>query len=146
MQHTLASLIFLAGIVQLGILTASALVPFKLEWRASLRALPRLHRQLYWVYGGYVVLSIIALAVISLLNAPALASGSLLARSVCAYAAIFWGVRLGLQAVLDVKPHLTGFWWRAGYHSLSVAFIYLVGVFAVAAMAPRSLTAVLLIR
>ena len=59
---TLARLIFLAGIGQSGILIASALVPFQLNWREELRCLSRLHRQMYWVYGGYVVLSIIAFA------------------------------------------------------------------------------------
>lgn len=134
MRELLPRLIFIAGIVQLGILSASALVPLKLDWRLALEGLPRLHRQLYWVYGGYVVLSILALGLISVLNAPALAAGTALARSVCAYMAVFWGVRLALQAVLDVKPHLTGLGWRAGYHLLTVAFAYLVIVYSYAAL------------
>ena len=71
--------------------------------RAEFQCLPRLHRQMYWAYGGYIVLSIVAFGLISLFNAEALASGSRLARSFCLYVALFWGIGSTLQAVLDVK-------------------------------------------
>ena len=58
---------------------------------------------MYWVYGGYVVLSIVAFATLSIFNSRELASGSGLARGFCAYVAVFWGIRVGLQAVFDVK-------------------------------------------
>jgi hypothetical protein len=62
-------LIFVAGMTQLSVLVASALVPIRLKWRTDLRVLPHLYRQLYWVYGGYVVLAIVALGLVSLTNA-----------------------------------------------------------------------------
>jgi len=68
MHTTVASLIFTAGVGQLAVLIASALVPFRLNWRAELQCLSRLHRQMYWVYGGYIVLSIVAFAALSILN------------------------------------------------------------------------------
>lgn len=123
MTDVLPQLIFFAGIGQLAVLVASALVPSQLKWRTELATLSRLHRQMYWVYGGYVVLSIIALGVISILNADELASGSRLAQSICFYIAMFWGVRLLLQAVLDVKRHLTAWWLAAGYHLLTALFL-----------------------
>jgi hypothetical protein len=86
-NQSLTHLIFLAGLGQATILFASALVPFQLNWRDELRGLPRLHRQMHWVYGGYVVLSIIAFASLSIFNASELASGSGLARGFCAYVA-----------------------------------------------------------
>jgi hypothetical protein len=101
MDLTLTRLIVVAGVGQLGVLIASALVPFQLRWREELQPLSRLHRQMYWVYGGYVVLSIIAFALLSIVNAGELASGGGLARGFCAYVAVFWGVRLALQAVFD---------------------------------------------
>ena len=57
-RELLANLIFCCGIGQLSVLIASALVPIRLNWRQELGVLSRLHRQMYWVYGGYVVLSI----------------------------------------------------------------------------------------
>jgi len=136
MRNVLPTLIMLAGAGQLSVLVASALVPIRLKWRTQFDVLPRLHRQLYWVYGGFTLLSIIALGLISLTNAHELASGSRLARSVCAYLAIFWGIRLSLQAVLDVKEHLTAWWLIAGECVLTILFIYFTTVFTIATLWP----------
>jgi hypothetical protein len=133
MRDALPGLIFAAGIGQLCVLIASALVPLRLNWRAEFVKLSLLHRQMYWVYGGYVVLSIVAFGLISLLNARELASGSGLARSFCLYVAVFWGIRLCLQPVFDVKEHLTAWWLRAGYYTLSVLFASFTAIYGWAA-------------
>lgn len=135
MRDTLPTLLKLIGAGQLLVLIASALVPSRLNWSEELRTLPKLQRQMYWVYGGYVVLGIISLGLLSLLCSAELASGSHLARGVCCYGAAFWGIRLCLQAVFDVRPHLTVWWLRAGYHLLTVFFagftlVYILGVLA----------------
>jgi hypothetical protein len=132
----LATLIYICGWGQFGILVASALVPFRLDWKTELASLPKLHWQMYWIYGGYVVLSIVALASISVSQATSLAEGSSLARAVCAYTAVFWGVRLGLQAVLDAKPYLTVWWIRFGYHMLTALFLGFTLVYGYAAFRP----------
>jgi hypothetical protein len=134
----MARLIFAAGLGQAGVLVASALVPFQLNWREDLRPLSRLHRQMYWVYGGYVVLSIVAFALISIFNARELAAGGRLARGVCGYIAVFWGIRLALQAVFDVKEHLTAWWLKAGYVALSLLFVGFTLVYALASLAVAS--------
>lgn len=136
MDTTLSRLIVLAGFGQLAVLIAAGLVPFRLRWREELRALPVLHRQMYWVYGGYVALSIVAFAALSIANAGELASGGALARGICAYGAIFWGVRLFLQTVFDVREHLTEWWVKAGYHALTIIFAALTLVYAWAALQP----------
>lgn len=136
---TLDRLIQFAGGAQLCVLAASALVPIRLDWNTEFTKLPRLHRQMYWVYGGYVVLGIVALGLISLANARELASGSLLARSVCAYIAAFWGIRLSLQGVLDARPYLTRWWLTAGYHLLTVLFVTFTAVFAWGAIHPATM-------
>ncbi len=135
MTHdVLTRLLFAAGVAQLGILIASALVPFRLNWRTELRSLSRLHRQMYWVYGGYVVMAIVAFALLSILNARELAGGTGLARGLCAYIAIFWGIRVALQGVFDVKEHLTAWWLKAGYFALTVLFAGFTIVYAWAAV------------
>ena len=60
MSEMLPELIRIAGFGQASVLVASALVPFRLKWKTQLDVLPRLHRQMYWIYGGYVVLAIIS--------------------------------------------------------------------------------------
>jgi hypothetical protein len=57
-----------------------------------------------------------------------------LGRCVCAYLAIFWGVRLSLQTILDVKEYLTRWWLRAGYHMLTMLFASFTLIFAFAAL------------
>jgi hypothetical protein len=137
MDLSLATLIFIAGIGQLSVLVASALVPVHLNWREEFKGLSRLHRQMYWIYGGYVALSIVALGLLSIFNSETLASGNGLARGVSAYIAIFWGIRLSLQAVLDVKPFLVTWWLKAGYATLTLLFLYFTSVFAWAAFMPN---------
>lgn len=137
MRDQLPMLIFVAGLGQLSVLVASALVPLRLKWRDVFEPLPKLHRQMYWVYGGYVVLAIVAQGLVSVFCAAELASGSGLARGVCGYIAVFWGVRLALQGVLDVKEHLTRWWLRAGYYLLTLLFACFTAVFSLAAVWPN---------
>jgi hypothetical protein len=134
MNQPLTHLIFLAGLGQITILIASILVPFRLNWQDELRSLGRLHRQMHWVYGGYVVLSIIAFAALSIRNSAELASGSALARGFCGYVAVFWGIRLALQAIFDIKEYLNTWWTKAGYFALSLMFAALTIVYSWAAL------------
>lgn len=137
MQQRLTLAIFVIGWMQLAVLIASATVPTRLKWRTELAGLPRLYRQLFWVYGGYVVLGIVALGLLCIINSAALASGTLLARSVCLYGVAFWGIRLSLQAVFDARPYLTTRWLRVLYHTLTLVFACFTIVYAIAALVPR---------
>jgi hypothetical protein len=128
MNQTLAWAVFLTGVGQLSVLVASALIPFQLDWRTTLAPLPKLVRQLFWVYGFYIVLSIVSLGLICIFNSNEIAAGSSLAKSFCVYVAAFWGIRLALQAFLDVKPYLTSPILRVGYHLLTVLFITFTAV------------------
>jgi hypothetical protein len=76
-----------------------------------------------------VVLSIVCLGSLSVLYSQELARADGIARGVCAYAALFWGIRLSLQTVLDAKPYLVRWWLRAGYHLLSALFLSFTAVF-----------------
>ena len=127
---SLPTLIWFAGLAQLSVLVASALVPIRLNWREELGVLKRLHRQMYWTYGGYVVMAIIAFGTLCLTCSEELASGSRLARVLTGYMAVFWGVRVSLQAVFDVQEHLTTWWLRAGYHTLTLWFLSFTALFA----------------
>lgn len=124
------------GVIQLGILTASALVPGKLQWRAELNKLSVLSRQLIWVHGGYIVLMIAAMGLLSLCEATSLADGSLLARSVCGFVAVFWFIRLMIQLTLfDGTPYLVNPILKFGYHGLTIAFTCLAVVYGWIALA-----------
>jgi hypothetical protein len=42
---------------------------------------------------------------------------------------VFWGVRLALQAVFDVRPHLSAWWLATGYHALTVLFLFFAAAY-----------------
>ena len=86
------------------------------------------------MYGGYVLLSIIAFASLSIFIASELASGTGLARGFCAYVAVFWGIRLALQAVFDIRAYLNTWWARAGYSVLTLLFAVFTIVYSWAAL------------
>lgn len=127
---TLSTWICIGGVLQLGLLTASALVPHVLDWRKQLRPLDPLLRQLVWTYGGYVVLMIIGLGCLSITQAAALSDGTSLARSITGFITVFWLIRLILQlGVFDSRRYLTNRFLLVGHHGLTLTFAYLVLVF-----------------
>ncbi|MEM7011288.1 MAG: hypothetical protein AAF585_07380, partial [Verrucomicrobiota bacterium] len=56
----LAHWIQFAGLAHFGILIASAMVPAKLNWKEELGRLSTIQRQMYWIYGAYIVYCILA--------------------------------------------------------------------------------------
>ncbi len=136
---TLETLILIGGLLHFGVLIASALVPQVLNWRSELAKLHPLSRQLIWTHGVFIVLVIISFGVLSLINAEGLVTGTLLARSVCAFIALFWLSRLAIQFfVFDAKPFLTNTWLKCGYHGLTLVFIYFSTVYGYTAVAPTA--------
>jgi hypothetical protein len=134
LRQYLPALLIVAGICQLGLLIPASLLPGHLNWKKEFSSLPRLLRQMSWIYPGYVVLSFLAFAIISLTHSAELASGSGLARAICTYICVFWSVRLALQPAFDVKAFITTWWLKWGYRALAVDFTYLVLVYAAAAI------------
>jgi hypothetical protein len=131
---TLENILLLAGAGHFAILSASALVPFALDWKTVLKPLPPFLRTLFWVYGAFIVLTIIGMGTLTLLNAHAMAKGDPVARSLAAFIAVFWGLRLCVQFfVFDASAYLTNVWLKGGNHLLTAAFIFLTIVFATAA-------------
>ena len=118
-------LILLGGVLHFFTLIASAMVPKTLDWKGELAKLMPFLRTLFWVYGAFIVLTIFAFGLLSVLYWKELASGEGLARGVCAFIAIFWGVRLVVQLfVFDASEFLTTWYFKLGYHVLTVTFIY----------------------
>jgi hypothetical protein len=124
-----------AAALQLSILIASALTPRVLDWRTNLTPLHPFLRKLFWVYGAFIVMVIIAFAALTFFHADAMAAHEPVARSLCAFIAIFWGARLFVQfAIFDPRPFLTNCFYKVGYHALTVIFAFLVFVYGKAAI------------
>ena len=129
----LETLIFISGILHLGTLIGSFQVPKELNFKDELPKVAPMMRHWILVAGLYVVINLIAFGVISLCFSETLASGEPLARAFCAYVAVFWGVRLILQAVFDIKDYLNNWWKKAGYHLLTLLFLMLTAIYTLAA-------------
>jgi hypothetical protein len=127
----------LAGLAHFAILVASAMVPRVLNWKSALAPLPPFLRTLFWVYGVFIVLTIVGFGTLTLLHADAMARGESVARSLAAMIALFWGARLAVQVfIFDARPILTKAWMTLGYHSLTAGFVFLTSVYGWAAMRP----------
>ncbi len=128
-------LIQLGGAIQLAILVASLQVPRMLNWRDELAVLKPFLRSLFYVYGVFIVLTIIGMGVISIAFAGEIATSPGLGRAFAGFVLIFWSARLVVQFfVFDAKPILTTPMMRIGYHALTVAFVVLVGAYGVVAL------------
>ena len=128
-------LLQLAAAVQLLILIASASTPRVLDWRKNLAVLHPFLRKLFWVYWVFVVMVIIAFAVLTFRHADAMAAREPVARSLCLFIAIFWGARLLVQfAIFDARPFLTNWFYKTGFHALTIIFAFLTFVYGKAAL------------
>ena len=132
-----SALILIGGVCQFGILIASASAPRLLDWKQSLGTLQPLNRQIIWTHGAYVAGMIAAFGLLSISAPQLLADGTPLARIVCSFIAIFWGVRLLLQyLVFDPREYLTTFWLAVGYHMLTLVFTVVTMIYAWVAVSP----------
>jgi len=129
------SLLLAGGLLHFVVLVASALTPRVLDWRANLATLHPFLRQLFWVYGSFIVLVIASFGALTLFHADELASGASFPRAVCAIIAIFWLARLAVQFfVFNAKPFLTTTFLRIGYHGLTLVFVALVFIYGCPAL------------
>jgi hypothetical protein len=127
----------IAGLLHFTILIASALVPRVLDWRANLATLHPFLRRLFWVYGVFIVLTIIGFGTLTLLDSAAMATHEPVARSLAAFIAIFWLARLIVQLfVFDCRDFLTTPLLKIGYHGLTLLFIYLSFIYGYVALIP----------
>ncbi|HEY9461664.1 MAG TPA: hypothetical protein VIR54_01180 [Vicinamibacterales bacterium] len=137
MTINLTMLLQVAGVMHLGLMSAGLLMPKVVNMRAHLAGMPAFIRQLFWVYYSFIALCLVGFSVITIVFAETLASGSMLARALCVFLAVFWTMRLLVATfIFDMRPYLTSTARRIGYHALDVAFLYLPVVYGLAASRP----------
>jgi hypothetical protein len=125
----------LAGIAQLGIAASSLAIPRLLGWREETARLQPLTRQVFWTYASYILGIHVAAGLLTLLAPAALLDGSLLARAVCAFMAVYWLVRLTLQfTVFDRSVAAGRPLFRLAEAGYASAFAYLVLVYGATAV------------
>jgi hypothetical protein len=127
--------LILAGVAQLGIAAFSLLIPRLLGWRDETARLKPLTRQVFWTYASYILGFHVAFGLLSLLAPAALLEGTLLARVVCGFIAVYWLVRLTLQFVAYDRSVAAGRpLFRFAEAAYVSAFAYLVLVYGATAV------------
>ena len=124
----------IAGVAQLGLALGSLAIPRVLGWSDELRALRPLTRQVFWVYAAYVLGTNVALGLVSSLLPGPLIAPTPLGRSVAAYAALYWGARLGIQLGYFDRSLVRGRpWLRRADAALTCLFAGLTAIYGAAA-------------
>lgn len=134
-MNNLPILLKIAGGLHFAILTASVLIPTALDWRKNLAPLHPFLRKLFWVYGSFIILVIIAFGSLTLRFTNELAAGNPLGRGLALFICAFWLARLAVQfLVFEPKPFLTNWFYQLGYNGLTLVFIYFVTVYGMTAL------------
>jgi hypothetical protein len=131
---TLVTLLQIAGLLHLGLVWAGATMPRAVDLGHHLAPLPPFIRRLFYTYLSFIGMILAAFGLLTFFFAGAIAAGEPVARSLCLLMLAFWTVRLFVAAfVFDVRPYLKNWFLRLGYQATNVVFLYLVGVYALAA-------------
>ena len=86
--------IYAAALGHLVVLIASVQAPARLGWKLDIPKLTRFNQKVFWVYGFYILLSIVSFAVLTWRLHDEFLAGELAARWMAGFIAIFWTVRV----------------------------------------------------
>jgi hypothetical protein len=124
-----------AGAVQMVIAAANIFIPKKLSYAENLAKVTPIVRQVFIIHSVYIVWVLVVFALICLLYAAELASGTGLGRFMSAWMALFWGARVFIQRFYyDAAAKRLN---RAADIGFTLAFAYLAIVFTLAAIGGR---------
>lgn len=132
--RTIEIALLLAGLAQLAIASSSVFIPRLLGWRQETALLRPLTRQVFWTYASYILGIHVAFAALTLLAPRALTDGSILARAVCAFIAVYWATRLILQFTVFDRSVAVRPLFRFAEMAYVSAFVYLAIVYSAAAV------------
>lgn len=105
----------LAGAFHFVTLTLACFTPIPPDWEKNLAELPPIHRRFALAQNFSIGATIATLGLLSLFLAPALVSGTPLARVICGVTALFWGGRAAVLPWINVRPTLTTSLLRVGF-------------------------------
>jgi hypothetical protein len=124
--------IWAAGGLQLLIASANVVLPKKLAYRENLARVSPIVRQVFIVHSVYIVLVLVAFAVMCFLFAPELAGASPIGRFLSSALAVFWLLRAVIQ-IFYYDPEVKAS--NPGAHvAFSLAVTFLGGLFLIVAL------------
>jgi len=131
-MNAMVPFLWIAGAVHLAIAVSNFWVPGILHYRENLGKVSPLVRQVFVVHSIYMVLVLLGFSALCFFFAPELTSGTPLGRSLSAFLAAFWLLRVVLQLTF-YDPEVRAK-YRLGDVAYTLAVSYLGGVFAVVAL------------
>ena len=93
----LERLLFWAGLGQLLLVFASLAIPKTLKWGEDTSKLRPLTRQVFWTYAGYIWMTNLSFALVSMLSPESLVDHTFLAKALTSYIFVYWLVRVIIQ-------------------------------------------------
>lgn len=122
--------LWLAGLGHFVLLIAAGQVPHRLDWKRDLEQLTDFNRKLMWVYAGTTLLTIIAFGVLTLALHDAFLARDRAAVALAAFIAVFWTLRLIVDAAwLRHTDWPKGPAFIAGHILLAGLFVALAATF-----------------
>ena len=126
----MSSMVVFAGLGQLALALASLAIPRVLRWEEDTAKLRNLTRQVFWTYAGYIWATNVSFGLLSLLAPSALLDGSVLARAVCGFIAVYWGARLLIQfTYFDRSEAPRGLQYQVAEGALVLLFASLTAIY-----------------
>jgi alginate O-acetyltransferase complex protein AlgI len=125
-RDVLRAAVLLAGAGHALVLVASSQVPGRLRWKEEFGALRRFNRKIFWTYGGFIVLCIVAFACADLLIGASFLDPNPSSLAIALFIAVFWSVRV----VVDFTYFTHADWppgdeFVIGHTCLSALFMFL---------------------
>jgi hypothetical protein len=134
MFEILKAALLTAGVLHLVPLFAGLTIPRVLRWGSDLGKLDALTRQLIWVHGAFIAITVLAFGLITMTSAESMLQGTPLAVSTAAFIGVFWFLRLLIQLFyFDARPWLTNSFRTLGYKTLTLVFGYFSVVYLLTA-------------
>ncbi|MBS1703795.1 MAG: membrane bound O-acyl transferase family-domain-containing protein [Armatimonadetes bacterium] len=97
-ERAVSILIIGLGVAQLLVLLASFQVPSRLRWREELPRLGPFNQKLMWTYGSFIVFTIVAWGVLTLVLRDDILHGTRAGVAISTVICLFWGFRLVTDA------------------------------------------------
>ena len=122
-------LVIIAGIGQLGVALSSLVLPRILGWREEVARLEPLTAQVFWTYAGYILGTNVFFGLLSILAPAWLTDGEPLARTLCGFITLYWGVRVLIQLFAYGKTRPKGRFYAVASACFTLLFAYLTVVY-----------------
>lgn len=126
LEAYVGALLWALGALQLCVLMASFQVPKRLNWREELPRLSPFNQKLMWTYGMFIVATIVAFALLTLILHESFLKGERAAVGLGVFISLFWTLRL----VTDAFYYKSEDWPKgedleSGHALLNALFVFL---------------------